>query len=216
MRIRFYRTRSFNICHMKRLLLFTIWLPVTFITLAVSFIFFSYRHKIHFQDSALKNTIQTIVSNKENYKMYASVPRVLGISSAQIKTNDAIPVIIEKYLKQHNSPMMGTGEALVATARKYDIDPLLLIAIAQCESNLGKKMPANCYNPFGWGIHSAGTLCFESWEEGYENVASGLQENYGSLLHSPEEMMKKYNIVSIENAGGSWARCVSQFLEELQ
>ena len=73
--------------------------------------------------------------------MYNFYPKVLGATVFNITSEDAVPVLVEEYLQEHDSPMLDTSEALVESARKYDLDPLLLVAIAQCESNLGKKMP---------------------------------------------------------------------------
>ena len=113
--------------------------------------------------------------------------------------------------------MVDEANTLVETARKYNLDPFLLVAIAQCESNLGKKMPPECYNPFGWGIHSAGTLCFTDWKEGFERVSQGLREKYlDKGLTDPHEIMLKYNLNSVQNAGGSWAKCVEKFLAEIE
>lgn len=147
--------------------------------------------------------------------MYTSVPNVLGASSAKIKKEDAVPVAVRQYFEKYDSPMLGTEDSLVSTARRHGVDPFLMVAIAQCESNLGKKMPPDCHNPFGWGIHSEGTLCFNNWQQCYEAVASGLKENYGDLMHNPERMMAKYTPPSLEK-GGPWAKCVKQFLDELQ
>ena len=127
---------------------------------------------------------------------------------------DARPLLINKYLKSYNSPMAGLGEYIVKTADHFDVDPYLVVAIAQQESNLGKLMPPNCHNAWGWGIHSAGTLCFDSWNEGINTFISGLAENYLAYgLKTPEQIMTKYNATS---PGGAWAKGVSQFLDELQ
>jgi len=154
-----------------------------------------------------------------SYQLYASTPnKVLGTNtSSDIKAENPTPEIIKTYLKTHNSPMLEAADSLLETAEKYNLDPLFLIAIAQCESNLGKKMPApDCYNPFGWGIHSEGTLCFKSWEEGFEKVVKGLSEKYfGKGYETPEQIMAKYTPQALEK-NGSWAKCINQFLAELR
>ncbi len=112
--------------------------------------------------------------------------------------------------------MLDSAEALVMAAKKFKLDPLLLVSIAQCESNLGKKMPENCNNPFGWGIHSKGTLCFDTWEAGYQTVAEGLRKKYFNQgYENAEDIMTLYTPASLEK-NGSWAICVNQFLQELQ
>lgn len=100
--------------------------------------------------------------------------------------------------------------------RSYQIDPLLGLAIAECESNLGTKMPPDCYNPFGLGIHSRGTLCFNSWEEGFEAEAKFLRNQYFSKgVTAPEDIMITYTPPALEKEG-SWAKCINHFLDKFQ
>ena len=148
--------------------------------------------------------------------MYFSLPKILGVSTFQWNHKNITLELTKEYLEKYHSPMLEAAEDLVDIAQKYDLDPLLLLAIAQCESNLGKKMPPNCHNPFGWGIHSRGTLCFSSWQESFEKVCEGLKEKYFNKgLHSPEELMIKYTPPALEK-NGSWAKCVNHFLEDLK
>lgn len=109
--------------------------------------------------------------------------------------------------------MTGYGGLILEMAEKYGVDPYLFVAIAQQESNLGKKMPSqDCHNAWGYGIHSRGILCFQSWEEGIEMVMKGLSEKYvANGLDDPQEIMRIYTPFS----NGSWAEGVQQFMEEL-
>ena len=139
------------------------------------------------------------------------------ITALEIKTaiasEDARPLVIESYLKHYKSPMAGLGDYIVKTADHFNLDPYLIVAIAQQESNLGKLMPPSCHNAWGWGIHSAGTLCFDSWQEGINTFTMGLASKYLSYgLSTPDEIMTKYNPTS---PGGAWAKGVNQFLDEL-
>lgn len=200
---------------MKKLLIITIWFPILLLTLIGSLTFFTYRHELLNNMDSFKEPLKKITQLNENYKMYASLPKIMGASAANIETEDAVPVRIRNYFEKYDSPMLGSENSLIEVCREHKIDPYLLVAIAQCESNLGKKMPPDCHNPFGWGIHSEGTLCFNSWEEGYRKVVKGLKENYASVLDSPEEMMEIYTPPSLEK-GGPWAKCVKQFLNDLK
>lgn len=197
---------------MKRLLIIFFWIPVTFFTLFIAFFLQFYRVK-----EKEKLLAQSAVPKKtaSSSPLYFSLPPVLGISTFETSQENFILELTKKYLEKYKSPMLEVAEDLVDISQKYDLDPLLLLAIAQCESNLGKKMPQDCYNPFGWGIHSKGTLCFSSWQEGFEKVCQGLKEKYFSQgLHSPEELMVKYTPLALEK-NGSWAKCVNHFLEDL-
>jgi hypothetical protein len=202
---------------MKRLLLVCLWLPSSLLLVLYSFSYYLTlsREELSRVDTSiqLKKSISAVP-----YKMYASLPNVLGaktVDAYYIESQDIIPDLVYDYFKKYKSPMLESSSNLVEIARKYEIDPLLLVAIAQCESNLGKKMPPDCHNPFGWGIHSKGTLCFTTWEEGYEAISKGLRSNYFDKGRSkPEDIMEMYTPASLEK-GGSWAKCVSKFMGQL-
>ncbi|PIU02413.1 hypothetical protein COT66_00290 [Candidatus Shapirobacteria bacterium CG09_land_8_20_14_0_10_49_15] len=146
-------------------------------------------------------------------QLYAALPQASGQALGTIDTADARPVIIQKYLEKYHSPLAPLAGLLVATSDQYGLDWRLLVAIAQQESNLGKKIPPDSYNAWGWGIHSRGTLKFASWEQAIETVAQGLKEKYLDQGYiTPEEIMNKYTPLS----DGSWAAAVSQFFQELE
>lgn len=156
---------------------------------------------------------QEITYLTEGSVSFASLPKI----SLEIKTafarEDARPLVIHKYLERYGSPMDPYVHHLVDVADAHNVDPYLVVAIAQQESNLGKLMPPSCHNAWGWGIHSEGTLCFDNWEEGINTFISGLAENYLAYgLKTPEEIMTKYNSTSPE---GAWAKGVSYFLSQL-
>jgi hypothetical protein len=126
---------------------------------------------------------------------------------------DSRPLILKKYLEHYNSPMADYADYIFKVSQENGLDYRLLIAIAQQESNLCKKIPENSYNCWGWGIHSQGTLRFDSYEESIKTVAEGLKENYiDQGLREPEEIMKRYT----PSSDGSWARGVRQFMDEME
>ncbi|MCJ7827710.1 hypothetical protein MUP65_01000 [Patescibacteria group bacterium] len=148
--------------------------------------------------------------------IYASLPAETGIVLGETTSADARALILERYLEKYNSAMQPYGEiaqCIVDVSDQYGLDWRLLVAIAQQESNLGKKMPEGCNNAWGWGIHSQGTLCFNSWEEGIKTVAKGLKTKYlDHGLITSEEIMAKYT----PHSSGSWALGVNQFLDDLR
>lgn len=197
---------------MKRLLVLFIWFPSILVTLLTSLLFYSY----YTQTLLFRRKLKQLAKRPKFYQMYISHPKTLGVATTSIKTEDAIPELVHQYLKKYNSPMADTAYEFVRIFRDYNIDPTISLAIAQCESNLGKKTPPDCHNPFGLGIHSRGTLCFNTWEEGYEKMAKTLKEKYiDQGLNTPEDIMKKYCPLSVEK-GGSWARCINQFIKEIE
>jgi len=193
---------------MKKILVILAWLGITSLTLFLTLSFYlniagltnpSFRPKI----SGAVN--DAIASN-------AVLPEVLGAFTYSVTASDAIPEIVKSYLEKYNSPLLPYSDYLVKTARQYDLDPRLLVAIAQQESNLCKKIPDNSHNCWGWGIHSRGTLKYPSYKEAIDAVSKGLSENYfGQGLNTPEEIMGIYTPLS----KGSWAGGVQQFLDDM-
>ena len=198
---------------MKRLLTIMIWLPATLATLLVSLQTYSQLAQTREMKLLLTAEVHGISLSPSPYLAYAALPEAAQNIRSAVQTGDARPVIIDLYLSRYNSPMAGYGQYILDMAEKYHIDPYLFIAIAQQESNLGKKMPSeNCHNAWGYGIHSRGTLCFNSWEEGIETVMKGLEEKFVSRgLIEPSDIMAVYTPAS----NGSWAQGVEQFHEEL-
>ena len=99
-------------------------------------------------------------------------------------------VVLTKY----KSPLMGLENVLINTAEKYGLDWTLMAAIAGTESSFAKRMPANCNNPYGWGIYGDHKICFKTLEESIEGVASGLAKKYN--ISTLESIARTYNKVS--------------------
>lgn len=131
-----------------------------------------------------------------------------------VKNESSTAVMIENYLKHFNSPLLPYVDSFLMSSEKYGVDPKLIVAIAQQESNLGKSSPEDCYNAWGWGIHARGTTCFSDWNEAIETVTKGIAKNYCAkgLCGDPCEMMKKYT----PKSNGSWCFGVKQFLNEME
>ncbi|NOY14946.1 MAG: hypothetical protein GXP43_01900 [bacterium] len=200
----------------RKINLFITWFFLAFVlTFAVSFLFIKTYTTSHQTTADFFN--QKTASHYLLYSQFTSVPKFKVNYQTSVKLKDARVLILERYLNKYNSPMKQQAPQLaykfVEVADKYQLPFTLLPAIAQCESNLGKYTPPNCYNAWGYGIHSRGTLCFDSWEEGIERVARGLSQDYlqeGRV--NPENIMAKYTPLS----NGSWARCVRFFTKELE
>ena len=101
-------------------------------------------------------------------------------------------IVLEKY----NSPMVGLEKELIAAAELYDLDWTLMAAIAGTESSFGKRMPANCINPYGWGIYGDNKLCFKDFVDAAQAVSKGLGTKYNT--NSIETIARTYNKVSTE------------------
>lgn len=133
-----------------------------------------------------------------------------------VEVGDARAQLVANFLERHNSPLRPYdyfGQFFVDIADKYHMDFRLLPAIAMQESNLCKAIPPGSHNCLGFGIHSRGTLGFESFEEGIETAAIGLKTNYiDQGLTTPEQIMRKYT----PSSNGSWAASVNQWMAEMR
>ncbi|NCN41417.1 hypothetical protein GW916_09240 [bacterium] len=196
---------------MKSLLKVVLWFPITVLTLVFTITTYS---KLT-QTRGIHGLIRQEMTGFKNQPItFATLPKITFEIKTALAKEDARPLVINKYLTRYDSPMAGMGDYIVKVSDRFDLDPYIVVAIAQQESNLGKLMPPNCHNAWGWGIHSEGTLCFDSWNEGINTFVSGLAEKYLAYgLRTPEEIMTKYNATS---PGGAWAKGVNQFLKDLQ
>lgn len=198
---------------MKSLLIVITWFAASLTTLGISLWAYTKVGQPH---------VLGISTESRSRLAYAALPNIVSELQTTIKTQDARPIVIENYLKRFNSPMAGNGEYIVKKANElgtaHNIDPTYLayltIAIAQNESNLGKVMPPDCYNAWGYGIHSRGTLCFSSWKEGIDRFMTGVASDFidKRKLETPEQIMTRYTPTSPD---GAWAKGVDQFLDEL-
>lgn len=191
----------------KRYLLlvsFFVIAPLTLILSSAALVTFSN----YTEDEILANYVPGQEPN-----IFAALPSSLPSISGQVLEEDARPQLIREYLERYNSPMVGLENFIVQTADKNELDYRLITAIAQQESNLCKRIPPGSYNCWGWGIHSRGTLHFDSYEQGIEIVSAGLKKNYIDLGYTnPDEIMRKYTPLS----KGSWAFGVNLFMRQMR
>lgn len=132
---------------------------------------------------------------------------------SQVTESDARPVIIERYLAKYKSPLLPYARQIFELSETYGFDYYWIVAIAQQESNLCKKIPEGSHNCWGYGIHKNGTLTFENYDLALKSYAEYLKTQYFDKgLNTPELIMKKY----CPNSNGSWAQGVQQFIDEME
>jgi len=115
-------------------------------------------------------------------------------SAPSVRAFDERVVKMHLVLEEYNSPMAGYEQELIEAAEKYNLDWTLMAAIAGTESSFGRRMPANCVNPYGWGIYGNNRLCFESFVDAANTVSQGLGERYNTT--SLATIAATYNKVS--------------------
>lgn len=165
------------------------------------------------KESAIQTNFQT------GEGKLVSVGQVLGEETVNLKINDSVigddarPLIIERYLTKYKSPLLPYSRLIFDLSQTYGFDYYWIVAIAQQESNLCKKIPENSHNCWGYGIHKSGTLRFENYELALKSYAEYLKKQYFDKgLNTPELIMKKY----CPSSNGSWAHGVQQFIDELE
>lgn len=197
---------------MKRVILLVLWFPATLTAIAISTFLLLKYSQIQGMDTMAKTTLQAYYLNN-GYQMYAALPSVLGSFSTNLQTADARPEIVKSYLQRYESPLLPYADEIVKLSDNNGLDFRLIVSIAQCESNVCKKIPEGSYNC--WGFENGNTK-FNSWDHALQRVAKTLKEGYiDKGLVTPEQIMPKYAPPSVEK-GGPWAKCVSQFLKEME
>lgn len=162
------------------------------------------------------STERIIPLGKYNFKIYAALPFESRIVWEDIEKADGRSILIGSFFKDYKSILSDHSQVFVDVADKYNLDYRLLPAIAMQESNGGRKVIKDSYNPFGYGIYGDLVIRFKGWEEAIEQVGRALKEDYLSQgLTTPYKIMTKYTPPSLAK-GGTWARGVSSFMEELR
>ena len=169
------------------------------------------RHDITNNLVIKNNNVNTVVlASSSNQK---GSETVAGLIKMDITSDDARPLLIRKYLEKYKSPLVPYSDLIFQLSETYGFEYYWIVAIAQQESNLCKKIPENSFNCWGYGINSAGTLRFDSYELALKSYAEYLKRAYFDKgLNTPELIMKKY----CPHSNGSWAFGVSHFIEEIE
>jgi len=165
-----------------------------------------------------KGNNNVVQKNFTNNKLLTVLAQAAGSEvgaeiSGQVTESDARPVIIERYLAKYNSPLLPYAKQIFELSQTYGFEYYWIVAIAQQESNLCKKIPEDSYNCWGYGIHKRGTLKFENYDLALRAYAEYLKTQYFDKgLNTPELIMKKY----CPNSNGSWAYGVQHFIDEME
>jgi hypothetical protein len=191
-------------------LIFSLGAPLVISTCALLLINYTLIQPINPLNHPLSTTRVLSASVTENESDIFSLP------FGRLLTTDARSIIIKNYLTKYSSPLEPYSHQIVEISDKYSLDYRLLVAIAQQESNLCKKIPPESYNCWGFGIYGDKVTKFSNYLEGLEIVAKTLKKNYiDNGLDTPEEIMAKYTPPSLEK-GGPWAKGVNQFMTDLE
>lgn len=188
----------------------SIWFVAAWFATAATALIFSFVFTFYLSSAKL------VKPKVQNFKLYAALPKSELAITEEINPADARAKIIEDFFKAYKSPLSAHSNTFIEVADKYKLDYKLLPAISMQESNGGKRVITNSYNPFGYGIYGKMALKFNSWDEAIERVGKALREDYlNQGLKTPHQIMAKYTPPSLEKEG-VWAKGVTTFMEKLR
>ncbi len=153
-------------------------------------------------------------------RLFANTQEIMGKSAKQLvlgeskgfSFRDSRIETLEKFLAKYNSDLYPYAARIVEVSDKHQFHYGLLPAIAMVESGLCRKIPADSYNCWGWGIYGKKVTRFASYDEAIEVVAAGIKRDYiDKGLVSLEQIMTKYNPANHNN----WLGSVSFFFSTL-
>jgi len=142
----------------------------------------------------------------------AGTGMVLG---AQVVSGDSRSLLLQSFLQEHNSPLVPYADLIVTQADLNGFDFRLSVAIAMCESNLGKRMPSSgSFNAWGIAVYT-GQLdgaSFRDWPHAIEWVSHYIKERYYDKgIYDLKQIGSIWAPPSVET-GYSWTNCVETFL----
>ncbi len=117
-------------------------------------------------------------------------------------------LVLQRMLKKHNSPLSDSADSFITTCQTFKLECYLLPSISGLESNFGKFVLPNSFNPFGW---AGGYMIFESWDKAIAEVGKGLKENYVAKGADTVE-----EIAPIYAESKTWAPRVQYFMNEFK
>ena len=177
-------------------------------------------HLVGTNPQVLSYNTETNLNPAEPY-VFAALPSFENNVKTSVKVADARAEIIRQYLKSYESPLEPQAELIVELSDTYNFDYRWLVAIAQQESSLCKKIPEDSYNCWGWGIYPEPSnpsvlkvTRFDSFEDALRRIAPQFTKIFlqGNHTKDPMEVMRTYTPPS----EGSWANGINQFFGKLE
>lgn len=156
------------------------------------------------------------------YQIYNSLPSSSTNNESVVIFTDARENFISKYLQKYDSPFKTSASQILMSsdAQKTERFPDLwryILAIGQCESNLGKRIPKGSFNAWGLGVVTGANsgLSFDNWNSAIDYEAKFLRKLISQNRLNPEQWAEVYAPPSLKT-DHSWSKCVNHFLDEIQ
>ncbi len=186
-----------------------LWFPFTLILLIVNLTLLQVTvRKTHTPVTAMTSPLP---DSPFGITAAAGTSQVLG---AAVTAGDARGLLLKGFLRDYDSPMAPYANLIVQEADKNGIDFRLLVAIAMCESNLGKHMPSSdSYNAFGIAVYTGqqSGATFKNWPHAIEWVSQYIKESYYDKGVRDLKTIGSIWAPPSVNTGYSWTNCVSEF-----
>jgi RHS repeat-associated protein len=91
---------------------------------------------------------------------------------------------INTYLSSHNSPMNGEGADFMDIGQQYNLDPRLLVGLANAETTLGQHITAGQYN------------ALNVLYNGYDSSFPSYRRAINAAAHSIRNPLNRYNLTN--------------------
>lgn len=196
--------------YMRKTLIVVAWFPLTFILLIVNITLLL----------AIRGGSQAAAANNSfrstNYGLTASysTAQVLGTN---IVAGDARALLIQRFLNRMNSPMASYSDLIVQSADEYGLDWRLTTAIAGCESEWGKKIPIDSFNPYGIAVYTGQKhgKNFDSWEHAISWATRYIREQYYNRGITDLKAIGAIWAPPSVNTNYSWSSCVDSYVNAI-
>jgi len=195
----------------RKILLTILWFPLTFVLLLVNLALLQslYVEQSRVQAADTKTTATKYITAA------AGTAQILG---ASVIAGDARSLLLASFLEQHASPMAPYSELIVREADTNGLDFRMVVAIAMCESNLGKKMPKKDeFNAWGIAVYTGQNQgkVFDSWPHAISWVSNYIKTKYYDRgITNLKDIGAIWAPPSVEK-GYSWTNCVQNFQQSI-
>ena len=198
----------------RKLLIASLWFPFACGLLLVNLVLLNHL-SVQSKLAANKTEILSPLGDIMGYNVAAAnTSMVLG---TEVIAGDARAKLLQQFLNQYDSPLAPYANLIVSEADKNNIDFRLIVAIAMCESNLGKHIPKDSFNAYGAGVYTGQQtgINFGNWEEGIVWMSKYMKERYADKgFRTLREIGAVYAPPSVMT-GYSWSNCVETFQQSI-
>lgn len=190
----------------RKSLLVVAWFSLTFVLLILNL---TLLRSLYLEAAPVQAAEMTVFP--KNITAIAGTAQILGTS---VVAGDARALLLQSFLEQHGSPMAPYADLIVKEADTNGLDFRLVVAIAMCESNVGKRMPKKDeFNAWGIAVYTGANngKAFDSWPHAITWVSQYIKTKYYDRgILNLKDIGAIWAPPSVEN-GFSWTNCVEGF-----